>query len=71
MASSHPQSSEEARRTDGPMHHSTYLGARGARLALLSLGGKHRGHSARAEGWQALQPHPNPHGEPCRLWKKV
>lgn len=71
MAGSHPQSSAEARGTDGPMHHSTYLGAGGARLTLVSLGSKQRGHSARAEGWQAMQPRPNPHGEPRRLWEKV
>ena len=71
IASSHPQSSAEARRTDGPMHHSTYLGAGGAWLTLVSLGSKHRDHSARAKGWQALQPRPSPHGEPHRLWEKV
>ena len=51
MASSHPQSSAEARCTDSPMYYSTYLGAGGARLTLVSLGSKQRGHSARAEGW--------------------
>ena len=42
MMVSHPQSSAEARRTDGPMHHSTYLGAGRAWLTLVSLGSKHR-----------------------------